>query len=123
LKQWGICVGFGAITLPVAQVIKRLPLEPYIERFINIIYGGSNKIGNSNADPKSKDQSIVNNNQVQVLNVNEFANQPNQANPQIRKETSSKRKASVVDTIVKSRSKQLGKSGGSHQSLRKDKEN
>jgi P-type Ca2+ transporter type 2B len=115
--QWGISFGFGAITLPVSQLVRQLPLEPCIERFINMLFGGSNKVGNSNYDAASKDHSIYNNNQVQVLNVNE------EANNQIKKDTSSKRKSGIVNTIVKSRSKQLSKGGGSHQSLRKDKEN
>ena len=80
--------------------------------------GGGNKVGNSNMESEGKDQSGPhNNNQVQVLNVNE------EANNQIKKETSSRRKSGLVNTIVKSRSKQLSKGGGSHQSLRKDKEN
>ena len=117
-SQWGICIGFGAITFPVSFVVKFLPLEPCIARVINIMSGGGNKVGNSNMESEGKDQSGPhNNNQVQVLNVNE------EANNQIKKETSSRRKSGLVNTIVKSRSKQLSKGGGSHQSLRKDKEN
>jgi P-type Ca2+ transporter type 2B len=116
-SQWGICFGFAAITFPVSLMTKFLPLEPCIARFISMISGGGNKVGNSNDEAEGKDQSVHNNNQVQVLNVNE------EANNQIKKETSSRRKSGIVNTIVKSRSKQLSKGGGSHQSLRKDKEN
>jgi Ca2+ transporting ATPase len=116
-SQWGICFGFAAITFPVSFVTKFLPLEPFIAKFINMVTGGGqNKVGNSNDEPVGNDPSI-HNNQVQVLNVGE------EANNQMKRETSSRRKSGIVNTIVKSRSKQLSKGGGSHHSLRKDKEN
>jgi Ca2+ transporting ATPase len=118
-QQWGICIGFGAITFPVSLMTKFLPLEPYIASFIGLLTkknNKNNKVGNSSEERPKDHHSLNNNNQVQVLNVNE------EANNQLKRETSSRRKSGIVNTIVKSRSKQLSK-GGSHHSIRISKDN
>lgn len=118
-QQWGVCLGFAAITFPVAILGKVLPLEGCIERALNIFSKKpkSNKVANVNdlVDSQEKDK-----NQMEVnLNVEE------EQNNVIRRETSSKKKdhhgAGLVNSIVRSRSKGGLSKHGSHHSLRKDK--
>ena len=62
--QWGICIGFSAITFVVSFIAKLIPLEKFIDKLLE------NKEENNNDDDNNQD----NNEELNIIEDNESNN-------------------------------------------------
>ena len=54
-KQWGICIGFSAITFVVSFIVKLIPIQNAIDNLLN---KGGNERGEEDKEEKNKDDDI-----------------------------------------------------------------
>ena len=54
LQQWGICIGFSAITFVVSIIVKLIPIHNFIENFLPKADEDNDEDENENRDKDSK---------------------------------------------------------------------
>ena len=84
-KQWGICIGFSAITFALSFLLKFLPIDDGIQGYIDNS-GKGNKIGNiEDLENNHSKMKLFDKNSNNIENVLEKKNYENEVNKKINK--------------------------------------